>query len=229
MLKFLTLTENEKKLLLNFIRFADENSLTRLDAANIHTNTSRFGVRPLILKATFEKLCDKSVLTRTSVPTRTWDNHDYTHSHAGDDDTYYYEIHPDFVDEIDDLPIDFSSTSDLDGEKIPASDRFVSIKDNQALLVEAKESLTALSELVRGSNDLFADADERIQVSAEINYIKELIDKPKIHVLAVWDNVKNNNTLKWLVEQSVSGVVRHAAVKAMENLDKLLHVLASIF
>ncbi len=142
---------------------------------------------------------------------------------------YYYEIHPDFIDEIDDLPIDFSSTNDLDGEKIPASDRFVSIKDNQTLLVEAKESLTALSELVRGSNDLFADADERIQISAEIDYVRELINKPKIHVSAVWDNVKNNNTLKWLVEQSVSGVVRQAAVKAMENLDKILHFLSSIF
>jgi hypothetical protein len=120
-------------------------------------------------------------------------------------------------------------TDEIGDANIPASDRFVSVKDNQHILLDANESITALSELVRGSNELFADADERIQISAEINYVKELINKPKIHVLAVWDSVKNNHTLKWLVEQSVSGIVREAAVKATENLDNLLHLLLSHF
>jgi hypothetical protein len=204
-----SLSENEKKLLFNFIRFADEHGLTRLDEVNIHTNTREFGVRPLTLEATFSKLCQKSVLVRS----------------REEDDTYYYKIDPECVDEIDDFTENYKPKTNTNEDIVPASDRFVSLGDNNEVLNDTEASLIELSKAITTSNELFANADERIQVSREINHLVELIKEPQIHVIALWDGIKRNHTLKWLMEQSVSGVVRTAASKAFEHLDKLIHLL----
>ena len=98
-------------------------------------------------------------------------------------------------------------------------------KDNSAAFEASKTALDQLSEAVRGSNDLFASADERLQVSSEIDQVKGLISTPIVRVAAIWDAAKNNTLLRWLAEQTASGIVRDLASKALEYLDHLLQLL----
>ncbi len=117
-----------------------------------------------------------------------------------------------------------SSSEDI-ANNVPASDRFVTVSDNYEAIEKAKLAITDLSDAIVESNTLFANAEERIQVSREINFIKELISEQQIHVTSVWDASKNNSTLKWLIEQSASGIVRDLATKAINALAHLLTTL----
>lgn len=112
-------------------------------------------------------------------------------------------------------------------DNIPAADRFVSIDDNQHLVVEAKESLIELSTAIKDANKIVADREDQIRLSREVDYISELISQPRIHISALWDAAKNNSTLKWLIEQTVNDTVRNLAAKALEHLDKLLSILTN--
>ena len=177
---FPELSNIESTLLVKFVEFADKHELTRVDASSIHTSAKEFGIRPIFLRATFEKLCQKGILSLTTV--RNYDS----------DDDSYYEINPEYADEIDsyvNFMITEPITTSLPGD-VPASDRII--------------------------------------LSKEIDAIKELIGQRRIHISALWDSTKSNSTLKWLMEQSISGVVRELAVKAFNHLDTLIHFLCSL-
>ena len=219
---FPELSNIESTLLVKFVEFADKHELTRVDASSIHTSAKEFGIRPIFLRATFEKLCQKGILSLTTV--RNYDS----------DDDSYYEINPEYADEIDsyvNFMITEPITTSLPGD-VPASDRFVSIGDNQPEVSQAIEALDELSAAIRHPRDtnvsLTADPDDRIILSKEIDAIKELIGQRRIHISALWDSTKSNSTLKWLMEQSISGVVRELAVKAFNHLDTLIHFLCSL-
>lgn len=109
--------------------------------------------------------------------------------------------------------------------EIPAADRFVEIGDNLPHIVEARQALSELSRAVKEANHLTANPEDQIRLSKEVDYIGELISQPRMHVSALWDAARHNSTLKWLMEQTISGVVRDIAVKAFEHLDKLLSAL----
>ncbi len=86
-------------------------------------------------------------------------------------DEYWYVIHKDFYDEATAL----YSVEELEAlqrrKSIPASDRFVALDHNLPALVEAKQAVESLSKAISSSNSLFANAEERIQVSEELNFL----------------------------------------------------------
>jgi hypothetical protein len=216
------LSSTESTLLIKFVEFADKHELTRVNVNHIHSSTKEFGIRPIILKAIFDKLCQKSILSLTR-------NRNYE-----SDDEFYYEINSEFADQIDSYVGFMSNQTALApvSPEIPASDRFVSIGDNQPQVASAKAALDELSSAVRHPRDtnvpLTADPEDQILLSKEIDYIKEIVSQPRIHIFALWDSTKNNSTLKWLMEQGISGVVRELAVKAFNHLDALIHFLRSL-
>jgi hypothetical protein len=204
---FPKLSELESQLIVGFVEFADLHGLTRVDSANLHTDPKAFGIRPLMLKPTFEKLCEKGVLNLTR-----------------DNDTYYYELSSNYSDEIDEyVSFILEKPEQSAQQSIPAADRFVSVSDNQIDTSQATVALNELSEAIRSSNGLVVNPDDKAQISREISFIKEIIEQPRIHVAALWDSVKHNSTLAWLAKDAVSGVVRAAASKAFDTLVALLN------
>ncbi len=198
----------EGTLLIAFVEFADTNALTRIDEANIHTNTSDFKIRPLMLKPTFYNLCEKGILQKVHEEYAT-----------------YYELNPTYADQIDSFISLWASTNeDQTKVVIPAADRFVSTKDNQIDTSQAVAALDELTEAIRTSNDLTANSEDKLQISREISFLKEVIEQPRLHIAALYD-AKVNTTLRWLTEQAFSAIVRQAAVRVMQNLDKLWEIV----
>ena len=78
------LTSNESTLLINFIAFSDRNQMAFVNSNDIFANTREFGIRPIMLRATLDNLCKKSLLVMTT------DSGPYGV-------TYYYEINPDYA------------------------------------------------------------------------------------------------------------------------------------
>lgn len=107
-------------------------------------------------------------------------------------------------------------------QAVPAADRFVARSDNEAAFVEAEKELTALVEAVRGANDLFADADERLAVERELEGIQRLLSGPKARAAAVWDAVTANGVVRWLADHAAGGVVAAAAVAAAAALARIV-------
>lgn len=207
------LSKNELTLIVKFVEFSDKHGLTRVNADAIHSDTKDFGVRPILLRPTFEKLCQKNVLLLRTV------------SHFNDDDEQFYELNSEYADAIDEY-MEFLTASD-ERPNVPAADRFVSTQDNQAEVLQAIESIEALAKAISSSNELFANSDERLQVSKEINTLKEIIEQPTIRISALWDATRNNSLLKWLAEQAVSAIVRGAATDAFQRVEILFHSLFS--
>jgi DNA-binding HxlR family transcriptional regulator len=119
--------------------------------------------------------------------------------------------------------VDFCNNTETENPAlIPAADRFVSFDDNTKGLQEAQLALTELSEAIRGANGLFANHDERILVSQEINYIKEIISNPNVHLSALWDATNNNTTLQFLAKQTFVVVVRELAARVISQLHWLI-------
>jgi hypothetical protein len=105
---------------------------------------------------------------------------------------------------------------------VPAADRFVSQSDNEAAFTEAAQRLTALVDAVRGANDLFADADERLAVESELEGIQRLLSGPKVRAAAIWEVVTGNGVVRWLANHAVGGVVAALAVTAAGALAKVV-------
>ena len=215
---FEDLAEHEQNLVLCFIKFTKAEDVESMSADELLAQAPLTNIPAAVRKKYFKRSLDALANTRVF-------------STVATSKGIRIEIHEDFIDDALTL---YRDTPLFPGESadplidIPASDRFVSIGDNQPILEETKEALALLSNAIRGSNELFATAEDRLQVSKEIDHIRELISVPRIHVIAVWDATKNNRALKWLIEQGISGIVRETAIKAFEHLDKLVHFLASL-
>ena len=71
----------------------------------------------------------------------------------------------------------------LSTDPIPAADRFVAIDHNSPAFVQADEALDTLANAVRGSNDLFANADERLAVASEVTGSERLFARKPFGLL----------------------------------------------
>jgi len=109
-----------------------------------------------------------------------------------------------------------------DHDRVPAADRFVTRLDNEAAFVDAEEKLSALVEAVRGTNDLFADADERLAVVEEVEKIRDLLSQAKVRAYAIWAAISGNGIVRWLADRAVGGVVATAAVAAAAALARIV-------
>jgi hypothetical protein len=105
---------------------------------------------------------------------------------------------------------------------VPAADRFVSRSDNEAAFSDADEKLTALADAVRGTNDLFADHEERLAVAREVEGIRDLLRQTKVRAFAIWAAITGNGVVRWLSLAVGAGVVGEAAVGALSALGRLV-------
>jgi len=213
--EFPELTSTETTLLVRFVEFADKYGLTRVEVSNIHTSTQEFGVRPIMLRAMFDRLCQKSLLfvSRDRDP-RTLE------------DTLYFEISPAFADQIDTYVDSIRRLNNipLPVSAVAAADKFVAIGNHSEAVDETMDAIDQLCASIKAASDLIANSDHRHQLCTEFDYFKEVVNKKRIHLSAVTDLANNNSTLKWLADQRVSIEVQRDA----SALSKTLHALAEI-
>ena len=110
----------------------------------------------------------------------------------------------------------------LSTDPIPAADRFVAIDHNSPAFVQADEALDTLANAVRGSNDLFANADERLAVASEVTGLREAIRAKAVRIAAVVSAIKDNGVIAFLARESTSAAIRFLATKAIELLWALI-------
>jgi hypothetical protein len=202
---FPNLTDLESRLLVSFVQFADKNGFTRVDTANIHTNTTEFEIRPLMLKPTFEKLCDKDVLRLSR-----------------DNGSSYYELSSSYADAIDKyMNFVLGEIQTSPQPPISAADRFVEVDQNSKEFAATTQSLSKLAQAIRDANELTANSEDRIIFSKDVDHLRELISQPRVHLATISDFITSSK-LKWLMEQTVSGLVRAAANDAFQHLMSFL-------
>jgi hypothetical protein len=107
-------------------------------------------------------------------------------------------------------------------DPIPAADRFVAIDHNSPAFVQADEALDMLANAVRGSNDLFASADERLAVASEVTGLREAIRATAVRVAAVVSAIKENGVIAFLAREATTAAIRALATKAIELLWALI-------
>jgi hypothetical protein len=217
------LNPRETLVLRNLLKILISQNLEIISSIKALQSGEALGLPVVFIRPTFNALLEKEILNTVQF-----------------NNAPHYELNSEYTDEFYALaeslglvaPDDTeqsSSSKEIAIEEIPASDRFVTIGDNFAVVDEAKEALEKLSASIKGANDeLFADAEQRLQISQEFDHLKEIISRPKIHLSAVWDFVKNNSTLKFLANQTVSFVVRQDASAVTEAFHRLLHFLMAI-
>ena len=103
-------------------------------------------------------------------------------------------------------------------DSVPDSDRFVPLNHNSHEYQEAKASIHALAEAVRGSNDLFADPNQRLLVVSEIEEVGKYLDHPIVRVATIWSTTRLPAVIGWLSKEASSGIIRDFAVKAIKAL-----------
>lgn len=211
------LTSNESTLLINFIAFSDRNQMAFVNSNDIFANTREFGIRPIMLRATLDNLCKKSLLVMTT------DSGPYGV-------TYYYEINPDYADVIESF-FNFTQNSDytaLLSQDTPAADRFISRGPHSGILHETMNAVDRLSASVQSAAALFGNAEQRLQISEEFDALIDILKKPKIHVSAVMDFAKGSSTLKFLAFQTDSHTVQQDASALFEVFQRLIPSLTAI-
>lgn len=186
--------------------------IERFKNAELLDSAEALGVPVLFVRPTFQSLITKKILIAVQ----------YLNAP-------HYELNSEYADEFYDLAkslglitaddsVQGNQSEESAIEAIPAADRFVTVDHNSESFIETVKSLDALVSSIEGANRLTADHQDRLQISKEINYVKELISEPRVHLLAIWDYAKNNHTLKWLTEQTISSAVRQAALDALKLL-----------
>ena len=217
--EFPDLTSTESTLLIKFVEFADRYGLTRVEVSNIHTNTNEFGVRPIMLRAMFDRLCQKSLLfvSRDRNP-------------ATLEDTLYFEISPAYADQIDSYVNSIRSQNvpaPAALPLVPAANRFLSIRDHSEAVDATMDAIDQLCDSIKSASDLIANADHRRQLCTEFDYFKEVVNKPRIHLAAITDFTANNSTINWLADQRISFDVQRDAISLLNAMRALTGILES--
>lgn len=104
----------------------------------------------------------------------------------------------------------------------PASDRFVTFDHNSSDFGSAVAALDVVIQGIEGSNELHADADERLALRREVEGLKVLISEPKARLIAVWSAVQENSALQWVAKQASGGVLGNAAYDAIKYITNLI-------
>lgn len=113
---------------------------------------------------------------------------------------------------------DDGQVDDKGADRIPAADRFVAVNHNSDDYLVAKKAIQDLAEAVRGSNDLFANPDERLLVVSEIEAVVSYLTHAKIRAAYVWSATRLPAVIGWLAKEAGSGIIRDFATKAIKAL-----------
>ena len=200
----------ERALVLKFIELTSMHNSESISEPRFLDIGREVGMAAALRGSALQKLCNLEIFNRQQ-------------------DEYGLEqiirIHPNFYEEA--LLLYHGEGTDLSSDPVvPAADRFVSLDHNNPIVVDARQAVTELSETIKKANKLVANPDDQVGLSKEVDYIKGLISQPRLHVVALWYATKNNTTLRWLMEQTISGVVRDVAMKAFGHLVRLLSNLS---
>ncbi|MDX5930250.1 hypothetical protein [Acidiphilium acidophilum] len=116
----------------------------------------------------------------------------------------------------------------INSSKVLDVKQFLTIDQNLQEVKEAEQALAILSDEIKKSNSLFANREERMQVSKEIDYIRDLILGPRLHVSSFIEIAQNNKTIRFLVTQIASEVVKLAASNVIEKLGPVIRFVRSM-
>lgn len=106
------------------------------------------------------------------------------------------------------------STTAISPLEVPAAGRVVPINHNTSEVREVKATLDTLIAGIRGVNDLFADADEKLAIESELRDLREAMEGPTVRLRRMYDAVQTNGVIKWLADKAGGGIVSAAATAA---------------
>ncbi|HEY3847963.1 MAG TPA: hypothetical protein VGL95_12710 [Acetobacteraceae bacterium] len=221
---FNTLTRLEQKALLELLKIAVAEEYDRVTSSAIR-KMKMDGVPALFVEGTLEGLAEKNVLERTR---------------TGEDT--YWELHRDFAEEAYSLCLELNLIVEPDVAldspanqrphqdtipgtgigTVPAADRFVSLNHNSPEYTKAEAALDELTEAIRGSNDLFADPDQKLAVLSEMDDLRTRLKGPVVRAASIWYSLQRTGAVGWLATEAGAGLVRDLAVKAFHALATFL-------
>lgn len=103
------------------------------------------------------------------------------------------------------------------GAMLPASDRFVDIRDNQREASEAIELLEELESQIRVSNECGAIfGDDKDAVADEVKSIRDLISKPRIRPAIILEYARS--ALGWIADKAGAAAIGDLAKKALSYI-----------
>lgn len=103
------------------------------------------------------------------------------------------------------------STAELD--IIPSSNRFIHLDHNSGPVREVEQTLVELAEAVRGSNELFANADQKLAILSEPEGIRTTLAQPLARAVQIFELTRQSGVLSWIAREASAGVIRDLAVK----------------
>ena len=110
---------------------------------------------------------------------------------------------------------------------VPAADRFVSLEDNRHEIQEARRAVDDLASLLKGSNNLFADPEERLYVLREVGLLQSSLSGPTVRLATLWQATVESGPIRWLAKESASAAVKAAVERAVAALLALIRSLVS--
>lgn len=94
---------------------------------------------------------------------------------------------------------------------IPASDRLVTLDDNDPKLVEIVAEARDLSKRISDSNDIGAMSDQDREIAIlEVNQLADILEQPAVRISNVTERAIA--TLSWIGEQAAGAVIGSAAM-----------------
>jgi hypothetical protein len=149
MLDLNSLSKLERSCFIAVLRYLVDNDYSDLSVAQINHVTFP-GVNKPFMKMALSSLVEKKFL----IVNQDEDDHDSS-----------WELHPSIApDAYEFVEADYQVPEIAPVSDVPAADRFVAIDHNSAAYKEADETLEQLTSAVKGVNDLFANAEERLAV-----------------------------------------------------------------
>jgi hypothetical protein len=115
-----------------------------------------------------------------------------------------------------------TETAEAAAEADATVERFVSIDHTSPAFKETDEALARLEDAVRGSNDLFANPDERLAVISEVQGVRQVIRGKAVRVAAVISAITNNGVIAFLATEFARATIRELATKAIKLLWTLI-------
>lgn len=199
--QFDALNQNDKHVILAMIghlKAREVGAISVVDAFGICTAA---GIIPALVDPALKKLVR---------------NNFFDYSFDEDSGEYWYTIHDAFYEEA----IPFFIADKSDSPVIPASDRFVSTKDNQPEIDAATRKLDELKERIQISNELKANTEERLALSQEVTALQEALKNPVVRLSSIWNAVKNNGVMIYLSTHGGDAVLNALAVEAVKHIFK---------
>ena len=199
--RFDALNQNDKHVILAMIGHLKARDIGAIMGGDAFEICTAAGIIPALIEPALKKLVH---------------NHFFDYSFDEDSMEHWYTIHNDFYDEA----IPFFIADKSDSPVIPASDRFVSTKDNQPEIDAATRKLDELKDRIKNSNELKANPEERLALSQEVTALQEALKNPVVRLSSIWNAVKNNGVMIYLSTHGGDAVLKALAVEAVNHIFK---------